>query len=341
MALDMTSLIERFMPPGHPVATVTTPSNTTIVLASQGVRQRWRHTRMYPAFRWTARAYRLLVRARVALGIVPIRPHTMADWPLEAFVRDDLPNVDGIVITVGTHGSAQKATLQLWCGPVVAGYLKFAAAPAAIARLDREHTVLSALPDHVRPAVVRFGDVAGGRALLTRPVHGTTVSVALPLRSNVRGFLAGLRRPVALPLDEHPWVKNMRARVGDDIDPWLDALSARSWPVVYQHGDFVPWNVLEGQDRALTAIDWEYGSTDGFPFLDEAFFVLQVGALLRRWSPARAREYAIRHLDPSLATEEAAALVRLAAFHAYHATQEDGHGPDEPLQAWRRSVWEH
>jgi hypothetical protein len=66
---------------------------------------------------------------------------------------------------------------------------------------------------------------------------------------------------------------------------------------------------------------------------------LQVGALLRRWAPERARSHAVRHLDGELTSAQADALVRLSALSAHHEARVDGHPPDAGLQAWRWAVW--
>jgi hypothetical protein len=124
------------------------------------------------------------------------------------------------------------------------------------------------------------------------------------------------------------------------IDPWVDAFANATCPVVIQHGDFAPWNIYQDSSGIMTAIDWEYGTLVGFPFLDQAFFMLQVTMLMNRWSPVRAREFAVQKLTKVVSDRQAHAIVKLAAFDAFHKSLDDGHGPDDPNQRWRRAVWE-
>lgn len=51
------------------------------------------------------------------------------------------------------------------------------------------------------------------------------------------------------------------------------------------HGDFTPWNVLmdKGQARVF---DWEYGTVDGLPEWDAAYFMTQVGINHLGWDSA-------------------------------------------------------
>jgi len=123
----------------------------------------------------------------------------------------------------------------------------------------------------------------------------------------------------------------------------LAALAGPSWPVVVQHGDVAPWNIMQDSGGDVRALDWEYGSLPGFPHLDLAFYILQTAALMHRWPPEKARDYAVARLTrapwPALEPAEALAVVRLAALDTYWKQMEDGQRRGAPLQAWRRRVW--
>lgn len=336
----MSAVAARFLPPKARVLALPSADKPRLYLASESAAQRWRHSGLYPAFRWSARGYRVALRLKAALGLDRARVNPRGAWALGEFLQDCLPGVEAAVVSLGTPGPAQKVTVQLWEGPNVAGYLKYAETPAARARLEQEHGVLAALPAGAGPRPLKYAPFDQGQALVTAPVPGRAVPAGLPLATGLRSYLGRLRQAESWPLERHPWVLNMRQRFGAELDGWLEPLADRSWPVVFQHGDFAPWNVLRRADGTLAAIDWEYGNAHGFPYLDAAYYLLQVAALMRRWPPGRARAYAARHLGADLATPQAEALVRLAAFVAYHEALADGHDPSKPLQAWRRAVWE-
>lgn len=329
-----------FLPPQAQVLALPSAGEPRLYLASESAAQRWRHSGLYPAFRRSARAYRVALRVKAALGLGRTWSNPGVAWALGEFVQDCLPGVEAAVVSLGTPGPARKITVQLWAGARVVGYLKYAETSAARARLEQEHRVLGALPAGVGPNVLKYAAFEKGQALVTAPVPGRAVPTRLPPDPGLVGFLETLRQDETFPLERHPWVLNVRQRFGTALDGWLEPLASESWPVVFQHGDFAPWNVLRRADGTLTAIDWEYGSVEGFPHLDAAYYLLQVAALMRRWPPERARAYAARHLGASLAAAQADALVRLAAFAAHQEALADGHDPSAPLQAWRRAVWE-
>ena len=113
--------------------------------------------------------------------------------------------------------------------------------------------------------------------------------------------------------------------------------------MVFQHGDFAPWNLLCGRDGSLRAVDWEHGTTDGFPHADLAYYIIQVGTLIYRWKPERALGWGVRYLSSQpalgLSPAEAEAVVRLTAWHAYQRGLEDQDPSDSPIQSWRRALW--
>jgi hypothetical protein len=303
--------------------------------------QCWHHTQLYPAFRQAAQIYRLLLRMKAALGFSSGWRNADAAnmWLLGEFVDDVLPNVSSVVVLLGTPGPAQKITVQLWNRKCVVGYFKYAENPAARVRLMQEHKVLSALPDGLGPKLLKCGKFLEGLALVTEPLEGKPLPTKLPPVPKIHQFLNSLATPASLTVDCHPWIRELRRSQGTVVDPWVTSLTSRKWSVVVSHGDFAPWNILNigGQ---LKAIDWEYGQIEGFPYLDLTYYLLQVAALIYRWSPEKAMEYAISHLNQELKWDEAMAIVKLTAFYAYQQSQADGHAATAPLQEWRCAIWQ-
>jgi aminoglycoside phosphotransferase (APT) family kinase protein len=158
------------------------------------------------------------------------------------------------------------------------------------------------------------------------------------------GFLMSL--PTSLPsaLEDHPWVRSTLGKSEGELDDCLGALGGKDWPVVVQHGDFVPWNLLRRPDGSLGAIDWEFGTLRGFPHLDLAYYTLQVAALIYRWTPSKAAEYTTRYLTSharfDLESAEARALTRIAAYGVYQRFREEGKPSHQIPRTWWRAVWE-
>ena len=109
-----------------------------------------------------------------------------------------------------------------------------------------------------------------------------------------------------------------------------------------QHGDLAPWNILIDKTGSLRIIDWEYGTLEGFPGIDLAFYVLQQAVLIYNLIPQRARERAVQQLARvewlGLSHEEAEAIVRLTALDTCIRVEEENRG-DSMLRKWWREVW--
>jgi aminoglycoside phosphotransferase (APT) family kinase protein len=147
------------------------------------------------------------------------------------------------------------------------------------------------------------------------------------------------------PLEVHPWIRHLRSSgLPPGLHSCLETLAGRNWPVAIQHGDFAPWNLLRRPDGVLGAIDWEYGTPEGFPHLDLAYYILQTSALIYRRNPLTAARYAAEYLTQQpaldLDSEEARALTRLTAYDAYLKGLEDGQSERADLQTWRRRIWQ-
>ena len=228
----------------------------------------------------------------------------------------------------------------------VIGYLKYGETSAARHRVLREFEILAVLPTEFGPRALKVGPLGNGVALLMTPVLGRHVPARLPPSKGVLSYLGALRGTgPRLSLDRHPWVKALSALplAPRYIGGWLGSLEHDEWEVALQHGDFAPWNLVRNGDEIIRAVDWEYGELQGFPHIDLAYYVLQLAALIYRWSPSKALTWGVRYLSawtPSrVGRPGAEALVRLAAFSAYHQALVDGHSSDMPLLRWRKAVW--
>jgi hypothetical protein len=317
---------------------------------SGGPARRWRNSAFYPATRPMAKVYRLALRGRAAIGWGQARRAGGSPWTLREFVADCLPAADSIVLQIRAPKHApsqiQKYTIELRdrAGTII-GYLKYAVDILPSRRLEQEHEMLTRLPAGLGPIPLRFGKMGNGTALLVTPLRGRSVFTRLPPAADVVEFAKSLEVSRSLALADHPYVRAMQERVGTLLDAIFEELSGRTWPLAFQHGDLVPWNIRARQDgKGLSAFDWEHGTAMGFPHLDLAYFILQLAALIYRWPPVKSAIYGARWLEAQptfrFSGREARALVRLSMFDAYCRTQDDGFADDHPLQPWRRRIWQ-
>lgn len=333
-----------FFPPETRVLALPNWRRPRLFMLARNRSQRWEDSALYPASRARAKAYRSWLKLKATVGLTRTRMTSGGNqWPLQEFTMGTLPTFAFATVLVGTPGPAQGLTVQLRDEEDrVLGYLKYVKKTAARKRLHQERSMLLNIPEGIGPELMKFGPLEGGEAILKSPLAGEPTPVTLPPPNGLFELLRSMVVVPPLTLEEHPWVERMQDH-GAPV-AWFEILAGREWPVVIQHGDFVPWNLLIRPDGAFQAVDWEYGIMEGFPHLDLAHYLLQTSALIHRRSPAEALRYTVEYLsyhpEVALNRTESEAIACLAAYSAYRSLSEDGLLSEVGLQPWRRAVWE-
>ncbi len=334
-----------FFPPGTRVFALPNWQSPQLYIPALSPSLRLQATSLFPGWRLPARIRRAALKAKALLWPGELRTVENTRWTLGDFVADILPQAQTAIVLSNPKNFGGKLVAQL-CDSTggVVGYVKYGERPVAQERLRNEYAVLNALPPNTGPSPLKFGSLSDGVALCLGAVAGTALPPSLTPAPAALHFLEMLPASQAVALDEHPWIQALRSQAGSELERWLEPLGARKWPVVLQHGDFAPWNLVRTGDGSLRALDWEYGCIEGFPFFDIAYHVLQVALLIRRHSALKAAETAASVLT-ALQTPDALQLslgrsiVALAAHEQFAKSAEDGHDPGTHIQQCRRSIW--
>lgn len=334
MSLDW----EPFFPPNSSVLALPSWQKPKLLIQAGNAAQRWTNSALYPAFRFWAKGFRWGMRIKACVDAAVRK--SQSPWMLQPLLEKLGPQWSTTAVLLGTPGPAQKTVLQLSRGGTVQAFAKYGRNEAAQARLQNEFQVLCALPQGLGPKVLAFEAVAGGKVLLLSAEAGQTLSATLHTIDRIQPFLQQFPHNGLFNIAEHPWIKPHLGH--PQVAVWLEPLQSQQWPIVPLHGDLAPWNLLNNNGQ-LKAIDWEYGTTDGLPGIDLAYYVLQVSALVLRYPPQKALGIAIQALtDSPLRPDihQARSLVYLAALDAQRKALSDGQSPEEPLLQWRRQLWE-
>lgn len=306
---------------------------------------RWKFSGVYPAFKPLGKVRRQLVRMKATLGY---GAKVRAGWDnadLIGHLRDVLPEIEAVSLLIGAEGPAQSVILQAWGNSRAIAYAKYAESPVALRRLYHEHELLCSIPAGVGPEVLALGAWGQGALMVTEAIGGKQLGARPPVARRFKRLIETLTyHGTDFAIDRHPWIMEQISNAPTGVQRSIESLARKKWPVVYQHGDLTPWNVLDSGHGGIRTIDWEYGTLQGFPYIDIAHYCLQSSYFIRDWSPTRARRSTVRYLSqpnwPGLDQSEAQSIVTLAAHYASAQAGLDGVPTRTRLEVWRRSVLE-
>lgn len=348
MPLDWNQLFA----PGEPVIALPSWQRPRLLLSARQLEQRWRDSDFYPTQSVRSEVYKQILRLRAAARLSSVRRAEGRGWVLEEFLSGLVDSPRPPTVRIGTPCAAQKWMIRIrGADGKAAAYVKWGVSESACRRIVREHGILCALPKGLGPQPTRVGPLAGGTALCLHPVVGRPLGrYTRKILPRLATFLEALTIQTPLSVDEHSGLAVLARGAPSAVALWIEQLADQPWPVVIHHGDLTPWNLIDvSADRpdwggCLMAVDWEYALLSGVPFLDAAYYHLQIAGLLKKLSPASAAAFTAARLTrqpwPGLSQCHAMALTALTAYAAWRRAIDDGDGADEPRQRWNRTIWD-
>lgn len=230
----------------------------------------------------------------------------------------------GLLLTGGRRSINKAVGISLDSAGEPAAVVKFARVPAADEALEREAAALRAIEAERPglpgvPRVLAEGRRAGRRALAESAVEGTPLIERLSpasfeeLAGSVTAWLIALAQdgePQApaewrerlvgerLRRCEREFGAVLPAGALERLENTFAALGPL--PIVPEHRDCSPWNVVLGADDAPGLHDWESAEPRGLPGLDLAYFLANCAFVLDgAIESGRTRESYERLRDPS------------------------------------------
>lgn len=335
--------------------------------------------RRFPSFKQSAIAYSLFPSFFSKLGVIDknaFGDDAALRGGLIATAKKYFSHTDRMVVLSGAASDLKQKLVAkvLNRRGICIGYLKFGEKPLARQRIETEVKILQALPQGCGPVFQGLEKTGEYICFAMSAVEGEMLPAALPeasevsdQMSEVREYLEQLQVPEELfEIDKHPAILRIRQHLANGcervansfLDETLAPLRNRTWPVVIQHGDFTPWNVLRTSDvrcqrsedshthtpihltpnTSLVAIDWEEGTTEGFPYFDFIYYILQTAYFMHHWSPKQTVFYVLNALTCNDFNEQVAlSLIKLAAQDAWLVGEQGGLSGN-PLQQFRFSI---
>jgi hypothetical protein len=352
-----TTGIFRFFETGQDVLGLPCRARARFFINRGTLKARWQDSAgYYPAFRLRAKIFKLALRILVSffpqLFVFPrgedfCEPDAAFDFDA---LRKKFSALDRCVVMLGaTDDNRRKAIVCLkGLQQTSLAYIKWGVRPLAQKKVLNEGRMLAVLPAHTGPGILYEWSVSGEKAICLTAITGKGLPKYLPevsdrkywddIVSFLMKFSNGSRE---VCVSEHPWIKRLMQRTLFDFAEVLVPLQKSVWPVIFSHGDLTPWNLVRVESGQLIAIDWEDGTDDGFLWADLAYYVIQTGTLMHKWSASKIRTY-LSSLLGFYGVEEsvAQAIVRLVSLDSYLKGIEDGISPECRLQKTRKELWE-
>jgi len=205
-----------------------------------------------------------------------------------------------------------KVVLQLQTPEAhLIGYLKFPLSELGTSRLKTEKKAIDILSSKgIIPNYLLFNHYESKPFLLLPPILGSSKII---IRNDLNILLKRFNRKVSFPLSEHPRIleiinqlKHHHLNQFIPIIKDINHSSKTKYSLVYEHGDFAPWNIITNQNSSIP-FDFEYFIEDGLEHLDLIKYYYQIGKLLYKKDGLALLEY----LQKNINLPEAIQLIRV------------------------------
>ena len=222
---------------------------------------------------------------------------------ISAFVRY-LENKLGKPLVASVYFSTinDKVVLQLQTlDAEIVGYLKYPLNAIGLKHLDIERQAIEILCEKKIVQKFLLHDVYDGTPfLLLATLEG---KIGLVKQQQINDLLSQFKRDKTYILSEHPRVKELhQSLISNSLSKYIPLLesitqnSDTSYALVYEHGDFAPWNIVNVDDEYIP-FDFEYFVKDGLEYFDLIKFYYQIGKLLEGKRNSKLSEYIQKQVD--------------------------------------------
>lgn len=192
---------------------------------------------------------------------------------------------DKVVLQLQTENSKVKNSK-------IIGYIKYPLTLDGKKRLENEKRAIDILFNYgIVDNYILFDTFNHQPFLFFSPLEG---NITMPSSNKkIYTLLETLKRDKEYILEKHPRIITLKKDLKKyDLDEYLTLLqkiiylSKNSYTLVYEHGDFTPWNIMCLKNGEYKLFDFEYFIEDGIEYFDLIKYFYQIGKLLKQMDPS-------------------------------------------------------
>lgn len=207
-----------------------------------------------------------------------------------------------LIASVYFATTSDKVVIQLQNSHAeVIGYLKFPLNDIGLQHLENEKMALDILSSNNLVERYVLSDSFENRPFLLLAELGG--EIGLVTKPHIIELLTSFKREATYSLSEHPRIIQLKNDLAThDLGRYLPLIddvclkSSINYSLVYEHGDFTPWNIMKVQNE-YKPFDFEHFVEDGLEHLDLLKYYYQIGKLLKKKSGSKLVEFMMFHID--------------------------------------------
>jgi len=205
-----------------------------------------------------------------------------------------------------------KIVLQLQTPQAqIVGYVKYPLNEVGLQHLKNEKRAIEILSKkQIVSEYFLYDEFEGTPFLLLEALDGDIGEVE---RSIVDDILSKFKREATFKLLEHPRVNGIKKSLEcNGLSKYLSLVekvckdSTAEYGLVYEHGDFTPWNIVKVEDK-YTSFDFEHFVEEGIEYFDLIKYYYQTGKLLEK----KSGEELLNYISEQVEAKEIKALLTL------------------------------
>ena len=203
-----------------------------------------------------------------------------------------------LIVSIYVSTDKNKYVLQLQNEEGVYGYLKIGSSDLSRKQIINESYAISKLADLTNIKLLDKGKYKNYHYIILSEISGKSQEIT---SDNINYILNSLDRKRDYLFSDHPRIKNLFSELcilGQEeyVKIFLSINIDSRFKLVYEHGDFAPWNVIS-KFNTIHLIDFEYFVENGIEYFDLIKYYYQIYTLLYKYSNLQIVENILDKLD--------------------------------------------